>query len=160
MTVDSEFIQAANNRLQWDGIWKVKCIFPGPVSVHEALDRAIIALFEKTGGSKPQLILCSWAAGRRLLLEAREREPQGHFENASAYDREAMKRAFQWDHEGSRGHLFERGYLGTYAGAVVIASIYLGVWESDYAIVSSVLQPKEVEYDGSNCVLVQFGVGG
>jgi hypothetical protein len=147
MTVDSEFIQAANNRLQWDGIWKVKCIFPGPVSVHEALDRAIIALFEKTGGSKPQLILCSWAAGRRLLLEAREREPQGHF-------------PFQWDHEGSRGHLFERGYLGTYAGAVVIASIYLGVWESDYAIVSSVLQPKEVEYDGSNCVLVQFGVGG
>ena len=157
--IDGEFIRAANDRLQWDGIWEdsVPRVTRGDGDdVHATLDRAIIALFQHTGGGKPQLILCSWATARELLLEAGEREPEGHFPTDADYRREADKRAFQYD-SGAMRLLFERGYLGTYGGAVVIASVYLGVWESDYAIVASVRAPGEVQYDGSNCVLVDMG---
>jgi len=153
--IDGDFIRAANDRLQWDGIWEdgVQRLQREQRTVHEALDLAIGALFSKTG-KRAELILCSWAVARELVLEAREREPSGHFPTAADYQREQAKRAFQYDFDARREHLFERGYLGTYGGAVVIASVYLGVWETDYAIVSSVREPRQVEYDGSNCVMV------
>jgi hypothetical protein len=155
-TIDGEFIRAANDRLQWDGIWeRFDERLRRDGGVHEAFDRAIGALFTKTS-KRAQLILCSWQTARELLLEAREREPQGHFDTSADYKREMDKRAFQWDHDGSREHLFERGYLGTYGGAIIIASVYLGVWETDYAVVASVPEPGKVEYDGSNCVLVDM----
>ena len=155
-TIDGEFIRAANDRLQWDGVWeRFDERLHRDTGVHEALDVAIGALFRKTG-QRAQLILCSWATARELVLEARERAPTGHFPTSADYQREAAKRAFQWDTEGSREHLFERGYIGTYGGAVVIASPYLGIWESDYAIVASVPEPGKVEYDGSNCVIVDM----
>ena len=156
--VDGAFIRAANDRLQWDGIWEdeVRRFQRGDRSVHEALDEAIGALFVevRNPGDRARLILCSWAAARELMLEARELEPEGHFATGADYQAEAAKRAFQHDLDSKREHLFERGYLGTYRGAGVIAPVYLGVWEGNYAIVASVLEPGKVEYDGSNCVMV------
>jgi len=150
-----ELIEAVNDRLQWDGVWGdgVRWLDQGEDSLGAALDRAVADLIEP-----PQLIMCSWAAAAVILMDDYESMPQGHFPAYADYEAALAQRAFRRDSDKERifraQRLFERGYIGRFRGAPVVASVYLGVWGGDYLIVASTPDPLKVEYDGTNCVMV------
>ena len=134
-----DFIRAVNDRLEWDGIWEgtVPRVTQDGRSLYDVLDEAC----NKVGS--PHLLILPWSVACALL---------------------------QHNHEGSQSHfrrdleaedtLLERGYIGHYREATVVASIYADdPWgKKPYGIVASVHHPSEISYAGENCALIYFDI--
>jgi len=140
------YFRAANDRLQWDGIWEDTAeVFEQIGDLHGVLDAACLAV------KAPKLIICPWATATQLLNRnhmAWDATPDGKLPESYPFHR---------DLEGERLHLLERGYIGLYRGAVVIASPYADFsFGEPYAVVASTSDASAIEYNGSNCVLVRL----
>jgi len=141
------YFRRANDRLQWDGIWEdsVRVFHQENGDLYSLLDAACEAVGE------PKLIICPWPAGLHLL--ARNQLDW----DATSDGRLPESYPFHRDFEGERLHLMERGYLGLYRGAMVIASVFADFsFNEPYAVVASTGDASAIDYEGSNCVLVRL----
>jgi len=142
--MNEDWIRAVNDRLLWDGCWEdscqtFSCQFGGkhPRGIYEAFDDA----WELIEG-EPKLIIVSWVVGHRLL-DRNDRDW-----NNTTDGRLPTEYPFHRDTDAEKRFLLERGFLGRYQGALVAASVFA----DGEGILATVENPRDVEYDGSNCI--------
>lgn len=141
-------IRAVNDRMQWDGCWEKweDRLIRGDQSLFQVLNQACSMV------GKPQIIIGTWAMAKELMaLNA----------NAWGDTRDGViggDPPFHRDLDAERVFALEKGYIGRYQGAQVFASIYADGWkdQADSAYVSSATLPKDIEYDGSNVVIIEL----
>lgn len=128
----SDWIRAINDRLQWDDDYDetkatIADVYLGP-RFYKGLEAAVGVLKERAS-----LLVVPWGVAAYILNE----HGPPRFEQTV-------------DDE----YLFERGYLGQCMGLHTVASVYAHT--PHFGFISSVLNPKKVEYDGPNTVLLRF----
>jgi len=140
--MDAETIRQVHERNQWDGVWDCPSVNQAyDETLYQVIDRGLTLL-----EGVPNLIMCPWAMAEELLkldhVQFSRGEEDRPLQRHKPYEEERM--------------LLSLGYVGDYLGIPVVATVYLGVWEDPYAILSVEADPLKVDYEGPGTVMVRL----
>lgn len=144
--MNDELIQAANYRLRCDDVWTATrhwCF--REVDLHEALNEAFELLSTK---GKPELLIVPWTVGIALLY--RYYKEVSYRMDSGGHPYEDMPLEVE-----KSSSLQEKGYLGKYRGALVVASIHASFMKP-FGILATTSNPRDINSNGSNCILLDF----